>query len=130
MIIEAMKQALEALEELNKVSIGVDAVCLPGEIDTAMDALRTAIAEAEKQEPFGYFQYSMHMDAWVQNRDSNKGVAFYTTPQPQREWVGLTDEETDHLFNMYERSSFGLVRAVEAKLKEKYGYAEEKNNDS
>ena len=37
----------------------------------------------------------------------------------QREWVGLTDEETDHLFNMYERSSFGLVRAVEAKLKEK-----------
>ena len=38
---------------------------------------------------------------------------------PQRTWVGLTDEETDHLFNMYERSSFGLVRAVEAKLKEK-----------
>lgn len=24
------------------------------------------------------------MDAWVQNRDSNKGVAFYTTPQPQQ----------------------------------------------
>lgn len=46
-------------------------------------------------------------------------VPLYTTPQPQREWVGLTDEETDHLFNMYERSSFGLVRAVEAKLKEK-----------
>ena len=37
----------------------------------------------------------------------------------EREWVGLTEEETDHLFNMYERSSFGLVRAVEAKLKEK-----------
>ena len=37
----------------------------------------------------------------------------------KREWVGLTDEETDHLFNMYERSSFGLVRAVETKLKEK-----------
>ena len=43
--------------------------------------------KAEKQEPFGYFQYSMHMDAWVQNRDSNKGVAFYTYPQPQRERV-------------------------------------------
>ena len=40
MTIEAMKQALEALEELNKASIGVDAVPLPGEIDTAMDALR------------------------------------------------------------------------------------------
>ena len=37
---------------------------------------------------------------------------------PQRTWVGLTDEDRDHLFNLYERSSFGLVRAVEAKLKE------------
>ena len=46
--------------------------------------------QAEKQEPFGYFQYAMHFDAWVQNRDSNKGVAFYTTP-PQRK--PLTDEQ-------------------------------------
>ena len=39
--------------------------------------------------------------------------------EEQRTWVGLTDEDRDHLFNLYERSSFGLVRAVEAKLKEK-----------
>lgn len=30
------------------------------------------------QEPFGYFQYSIQLDAWVQNRIYNKGVAFYT----------------------------------------------------
>jgi hypothetical protein len=28
-------------------------------------------------EPFGYFQYSIRLDAWVQNRINNKGVAFY-----------------------------------------------------
>ena len=30
------------------------------------------------QEPFGYFQYSIQLDAWVQNRIDNKGAAFYT----------------------------------------------------
>jgi len=38
---------------------------------------------AQQQEPYGYFQFDLRLDAWVQNRDSNKGVAFYTTP-PQR----------------------------------------------
>ena len=30
------------------------------------------------QKPFGYFQYSIQLDAWVQNRIDNKGAAFYT----------------------------------------------------
>ena len=30
------------------------------------------------QEPFGYFQYSIQLDAWVQNRIDKKGAAFYT----------------------------------------------------
>jgi hypothetical protein len=33
---------------------------------------------APVQEPFGYFQYSIQLDAWVQNRIDNKGAAFYT----------------------------------------------------
>lgn len=33
---------------------------------------------APMQEPFGYFQYSIQLDAWVQNRIDNKGAAFYT----------------------------------------------------
>ena len=48
--------------------------------------------EAMKQDPFGYFQYSIQLDAWVQNREKNVGTAFYAVP-PQHEWVGLTDEE-------------------------------------
>jgi hypothetical protein len=47
---EAMKLALEALEEINKLSIGENAICLPAEIDAAMDALREALAQPE-QEP-------------------------------------------------------------------------------
>jgi mevalonate kinase len=48
--ITAMKQALEELEEINKLSIGEGAISLPAEIDDAMDALRQAIEQAEKQE--------------------------------------------------------------------------------
>ena len=47
---ELMQQALEALEEINKLSIGENAICLPAEIDGAMDALRERLAQPE-QEP-------------------------------------------------------------------------------
>ena len=43
---EALKLALEALEEINKLSIGENAICLPAEIDTAMDAIREALADS------------------------------------------------------------------------------------
>jgi hypothetical protein len=38
----------------------------------------TSAALEAKDEPFGYFQYDIRLDAWVQNRINNKGVAFYT----------------------------------------------------
>ena len=38
-----MQMALEALVEINKLSIGENAICLPAEIDGAMDALRQAL---------------------------------------------------------------------------------------
>lgn len=50
-IMGAMKQSLEALKEINKLSVGEHAICLPAEIDTAMDALRQAIEQAEQAEP-------------------------------------------------------------------------------
>jgi len=79
MSIEAMKQALEALETADEVGFW--------ELQkTAITALRTAIEQAEKQvEPFGHFQYDVKLDAWVKSK-TNNGVAFYTTPpagQPQ-----------------------------------------------
>jgi len=45
MSIEAMKHALEVLEQINQLSIGENAIALPGEIDGAMDNLRAAIEQ-------------------------------------------------------------------------------------
>jgi len=52
---ELMQQALEALEEINKLSIGENAICLPAEIDGAMDALRERLAQPEQEhdDPIG-----------------------------------------------------------------------------
>jgi len=44
-------------------------------------------------------------------------VGLYTTP-PQRTWVGLTDEEISELIRATHNTG-SLVRAIEAKLKEK-----------
>ncbi len=41
----------------------------------------------------------------------------YTAPQPQREWVGLTDEEL-HEHCLYDED-YRFARAIEAKLREK-----------
>ena len=52
---EALKLALEVLEEINTLSIGENAICLPAEIDTAMDAIREALAEQPaQQEPVAW----------------------------------------------------------------------------
>ena len=82
---EEAQQVLDALKELNKLSIGANAICLPAEIDDAMETLRTRLA------------------------------------QPEREWVGLTDEEITALKRNGDRyiSSQDFARAIEAKLKEK-----------
>lgn len=73
---EVLKLALEALEPL------VRRAAPWGELDwlngcKAITAIKEALAQPE-QEPFGYFQYDIRLDAWVQNRINNKGVAFYT----------------------------------------------------
>ena len=137
MTIEAMKQALEALEELNKASIGVDAVPLPGEIDTAMDALRAAIEQAEKQKPVAWMYDFLNSDNreevirdWMTQDyadiEREKGFnvrPLYTAP---RQWVGLTDEEIKEIIGPWGDTPIkGYTRKlfdqIEAKLKEKNG---------
>ena len=44
---KAAEMALEALEEINKLSVGEKAICLPGEIDDAMEALHQALDKPE-----------------------------------------------------------------------------------
>ena len=59
-------------------------------------------------------------------KQSNLGKQILQEIKPQREWVGLTDEERDECLGNYITAE-GRARAIEAKLKQKNGYAEEKN---
>jgi len=105
---EAMQQALEALEEINKLSIGENAICLPAEIDTAMDALRERLAQPE-QEPVAHV-YLFEPNgrprvAWDNAKDIKIGDKLYTTPPqgiyytpPQRTWVGSGDIEDSNAY--------------------------------
>jgi DNA-binding XRE family transcriptional regulator len=43
--LEEAENVLDALKELNKISIGVKAICLPAEIDDAMETLRAKLSE-------------------------------------------------------------------------------------
>jgi hypothetical protein len=134
MSIEAMKQALEALAYLQGI---VDTERGP----KAMKALRQAIDQAEKQEPVAWKNaairlgeelssvgpdgyYDMTAEQWLGWAMNQQPRGNNSLPQPQREWVGLTDEE---IMEMLEYGQYGrvpqyarnFVDAIEAKLKEK-----------
>ena len=122
MSIEAMKQAVEVLEQINKLSIGENAIALPGEIDGAMDSLRAAIEQAEK--PMAWFHADNYKTRFTTDPSEDMIGKYwqplYTAP---RQWVELTDDEARALVN---RATFGdrtnwqaLVYMIDAKLKEK-----------
>ena len=96
MSIEAMKQALKVLDSVGSFNPDVWA-----EIDSAEEALRAAIEQAEKPV------------------ECMCGVC----KLGKREWVGLTeieicDIEADELTSA-SSETFSFARAIEAKLKEK-----------
>jgi hypothetical protein len=128
MSITAMKQALEALEDIfgkNKVDVG------------AINSLRQAIEQAEKQEqgePVGWIDNKGNM---ICTKINESCKPLYTTPQ-QRTWVWLTDEDEQQAKDDARRSfrrhyysargqivmpqdnyEWHLIRAIEYKLKEK-----------
>ena len=117
MSIEAMKQALEALEFDGFTPEDATHRRLHGK---AITSLRTAIEQALTQgEPV-----KDRLDFWAlfdENQRLRAELKFNTATQPQREWVGLTDDE---IFSIYEET---LVREtvkqwahlIEATIKEK-----------
>jgi hypothetical protein len=95
-----MQQALETLEEINKLSVGENAICLPAEIDGAMDALRERLAQPEQE----------------LERVANA----YRSLVGRRPWVTLTNKE--YLDILREHDGAGLLAfytLIEAKLREK-----------
>ena len=136
MSIEAMKQALEALE-LAKRSYGVVLLSDPpqdawktrgvnGEIDKSITFLRQAIAEAEKQEPVAYIsnkRQRLNIELKPQTFVDVPTVTDWEMPlymkPPQRTWVGLMDKEIEEFMDNYDVASPDYAKVIEAKLKEK-----------
>jgi len=134
MSIEAMKQALEALETPRPLDDYPPILkAYAKTINEAITSLRQAIAEAEKQEPVatlvnhhGYTHgivrfYNVEN---IEELPMPMGTNFYTHPQPKREWVGLTQTEVVDLLCDYNKleGHIGwqkLIYMTEAKLKEK-----------
>ena len=113
---KAAEMALEALEEINKLSVGEKAICLPAEIDDAMEALRQALSNEFNPDwnQVEALQESLreHMAEIQRLRQA------LAQPEQKREWVGLTDEEYDELMLSGDWGG-SLIQATEAKLKEK-----------
>jgi hypothetical protein len=119
MSIEAMKQALEALEKTHTAP-GCEQWALERK---ACIALRTAIAEAEKQEPVAWVnkddlgKFDMRVRT---NCDYYHTMPLYTTPPAQRQWVGLTGEEREQIYQKHCPDALATaIAAVEDKLKDK-----------
>ena len=111
MSIDAMKQALEALEAWNYLED-------PKPDANVITALRAALEQA--QEPVAWISESENLLSWDKFYDHM--TPLYTAP---RQWQGLTDDEIwatyfDLPSNDVERSDrINFARAIEAKLKEK-----------
>jgi hypothetical protein len=175
MSVEAMKQALEALDEITDDvdGTGLNTTMSFDKSLEAITSLRQAIEQAEKQEPVigtktwyedgkvitqnlypsdVYKQEKQDVEqsstesketfdqpvAWMCSDESllHKGysrfsrncegawnIPVYTTPQPQREWVGLTNEEMREVYGKdlkYKDGDYArYARAIEAKLRSK-----------
>jgi len=54
-------------------------------------------------------------------KKASKGWALYCVKCNEREWVGLTDEETEQIVDAHWNDPSMFVEAIEAKLKAKNG---------
>jgi hypothetical protein len=131
-MIEAMKQALEALE-LALRSHGVMLLSDPpqdawktygvdGNARQAITSLRQAIAELESQEPVATVTSEIGNPdvtmSWWHEPALAVGTKLYTHP-PQRTWVGLTNEELTDLFYNTNLGQQSAVSQAIALLKER-----------
>ena len=127
---ELLQMALAMLEDINQCSLPPTGIPLPAEIDHVMEALRARLAQPEP-EPFGWVkieevrQHFGTAGCGTIYKTAGEGrVPLYAAPQ--REWVGLTDEEmfaalvqVDPLTKRLAPGFEYFARAIEAKLKEK-----------
>ena len=136
-MIEAMKQALEALGEkfTSGNSIEVERATITRD---EYLALRQAIEQAEKQEPVAWVLKMGNekiLDSHFNDiQELDDGTPLYTAPL-KREWVSLSDEELRAICNSLSRQDgwdgdgwdLALKQAIAAALRSKYTWKKNTN---
>ena len=147
---EAAQIALDVLDDINQCSLPPTGIPLPAEIDEAMDSLRAALAAPPEELDLPKVRLWQFL-RMIEGKEDFRGIPIMRTewptrgealeqpepeelaqleqamieawkPIPQREWVGLTDEERQEC--LYSDPIFGMAastfaHAIEAKLREK-----------
>jgi hypothetical protein len=130
---EALKMAIEQIKHLIEIympSPEWTGTAIQKECYEVLNACKEALQlEASEQEPIAELVHIGNGETFEVVFDMRKIVdlpnhtKFYTSPQA-REFVGLTDDEVDNIYPCAEgvHDFRDIVRAIEAKLKEKnYG---------
>jgi len=146
-MIEVLKQALEALKDVGVLTDREWQAVHKNKVNE----LRQAIAELESQEPVAWMHIMDNTEGIKANGagivsitqkrkhpfgkagiDFSKSYPVTSTPlythPPQHTWQGLTDEEVKHEWVVWRANLpryAGFAKGIEAKLKQKNGYAEE-----
>lgn len=141
---DALKLALDALMEATKIHASSCKCSICRAVIVAQDALASEASEqprgeatlAQQQEPVAWVgslkdpqphcvtNLKYCSSAQWDTGYHLKYIPLYTSPQPSKPWVGLSNDE---IYDMYNepRSDAEMVefaRAIEAKLKEKNGF--------
>ena len=145
--IEALKLALSALEEVRQETFRLmrDGQTLYAEdkVWSTIISIKEVLAQPQ-QEPLGKLQEPTAERSWFTiaelNKWADKNLAenpnwVMPKDEPEREWVGLTDEEIAEFDTWHDSreeevgwcNPSEIVAYIEAKLKQKNGYVEEKN---
>lgn len=140
--IQALRQALAQTEKppVKSYCGGKPNYCTPDVDAVNMSQERVDETAKREHEPVAFYVYKPTLPhgnlgnvsdsdlPWVYDQDLSSGYSarmlVYTAP-PKREWVGLTDDETDGLIHsatyMDETDLWHFVSLVEERLKEKNG---------
>jgi hypothetical protein len=97
-----------------------------GDVFEHWNKARQAIEQAEKQEPVAHIDHRIHAwpDCIVQTAEPPHTSPLYNTPQPQREWVGLSEDDRNEILIDAAKHNWDdrlILKQMEAKLKERNG---------
>jgi hypothetical protein len=130
---EALKLAEDALkrvrtQDMELVQLSMIALAAIREAQASEAKEQPApVAKPRKQEPVAW------LDPWTRNNVTTDydaygkhGIPLYTSPQAQRTWVGLTDEDHAEVKDVMIHVGVGAgVAWIENKLREKNGITKE-----